>query len=119
MCIRDSHGTAWVCRPDDGEPWLVLELDRAVRIERVLLSQVGGTGKQRGEFDRITRVSLRLGQSKEVHEITLEEDVRKKTVFELPRRTRVGRIELRILARERGSRHPGAAGFAEIELTGS
>ena len=113
------HGTAWVCRPDDGEPWLVLELDRAVRIERVLLSQVGGTGKQRGEFDRITRVSLRLGQSKEVHEITLEEDVRKKTVFELPRRTRVGRIELRILARERGSRHPGAAGFAEIELTGS
>ena len=107
--------TRWLCGEKDGSPVLTLQLARPIKGSALVFNQAQNTPGMKGEFDRITRISVRLNKDKEATELALEADELKPTVLALGKQLLVSRIEIRILAREKG-KQPGRAGFSEIAL---
>ncbi len=108
-------GTAWVCSPDDAEPTLTLELDRPVRAQRLVLAPAANTVDAIGRFDRILEVEVRFNDDGEGVRVRMDPDPIALTVYELPDRRRVRRVQVVITERERQN---GKAGFASVALLG-
>ncbi len=107
--------TRWLCGEKDAAPQLVVQLARPVKASALLLGQAQNTPALKGEYDRITRVSVRLNKDKEPLEFALEADELRPTQFSFGKQVLVSRIEIKILAREKG-KQAGRAGFSEIAL---
>lgn len=114
--VDGLFSTGWVCKPDDAAPSLTLEFRRAVLADRVVLSHATSKETTRGHYDRATRVALDFGAKRELIEFDLDPNEEHKSVLELPRKTKINELTIRVLAREAGSKHPGCVGFAEVEL---
>jgi len=107
--------TRWLCGEKDAAPMLVVQLARPIKASALVLGPAQNTPALRGEYDRITRVSVRLNKDKEATEYALEADELRPTLIALGKQVLVSRIEIKILAREKG-KQAGRAGFSEIAL---
>jgi hypothetical protein len=110
------ESSSWTCTPEDKAPWISLDFEKQLRSNRVALSGLGGRLDNRGEWDRATRLELRINKSDPPIVVTPDSNERLKTVIELPRTQLVRTLEVRIIERATGSKYPGRIGFAEIEL---
>ncbi|MBK7644240.1 MAG: discoidin domain-containing protein [Planctomycetes bacterium] len=113
--IDGVESTHWVCASTDGAPTISVQLARPVKASALVLGQAQNTLALKDEFDRITRVSVRLNKDKEGAELELEADPLRPTTFKFPKQVLVSRFEIRILAREKG-KQAGKAGFSELAL---
>ncbi len=107
--------TRWVCSEKDGAPLLTVQLAKPIKASSLVLGQAGNTLALKGEYDRITRVSVRLNKDKEAQEVGASDDELQPIVVPFGKQVLVSRFELRILAREKGKR-AGRTGFSEIAL---
>lgn len=110
------QSTSWICKADDKDPAVTVEFNKAVRIDRLVLSHAAGAEINRGEFDRATKVEVDLGGKREPLLFDIDPDENLKTTLTLPRKLKVSRLRIRVLERADGTKHKGCVGFAEIEL---
>jgi hypothetical protein len=108
--------TGWSCNYDDAKPTLTLSMRRALRFDRIVLSHRNSKELWRGEFDRATRVAVRLDGSRKPEVFELDPDEERKTVLEFKKPVRAAEIEIEVLERLPGTKHKGSVGFAEVEL---
>ena len=116
LAIDGLAGTAWISSKTDAEPSLTIDFKRAVRADRVVLSHVSSKELLRHHFDRATKVSVELGGKREPQIFELDRDEERKSILILSRSSKISQITIRVLERDKGQRHPGHVGFAEIEL---
>jgi len=108
--------TGWSSAATDAAPKLTLELRRAQRVDRILLSHRTSKELNRGEFDRATKVGVRIDGRKDQLVFEMDPNEELKTLITLPKVTRVSELEIEVLERLEGSKHKGCVGFAEVEL---
>jgi hypothetical protein len=94
---------------------LTMQLSKAVKARSLVLGPAQNNAFLRGEFARITRLSVRINKEKDPIVIELSQDELEPIVHTFAKETPVSRLEIRILARENG-RAGARAGFSEIHL---
>lgn len=110
------QGTGWRSLDTDPLPWLRLDLQRAVKAERLVLSQLYDFRHQNPDYTgRITRVEILLNGEKRGIEAEMNPDADRKTVIPLPSKA-IRSIEIRVLARTPGTNGAEGVGFNEVEL---
>jgi hypothetical protein len=110
------QSTAWVCKADDAGPWLLLEFQKPLRASHLLLAQTVGARLWAGDYDRATRIEIRINKQEVPITVEMDPDEVKKTLVALPRTGVLRQLELRIVGRTAGKKHPGCVGLAEVEL---
>jgi hypothetical protein len=113
---RESSG--WTSMPEDKRPTLTLEFERPVRAAQVGFSPLGGRPDALGEWDRATKVELKINKQDPILTVLLETDELRTTIFDLPRPGQIRTLEIRVVERATGKRFPGRVGFNEISLFG-
>jgi hypothetical protein len=113
-CADGRMGTSWKCAPDDASPWIELELRRATRASRVLLT-VADPRPGRSDAPRPASVEVRIN-GKDAYVLPIDPDVSRKSVLELEKPERIRSLRVTIL--ESRGRNVGGdpVGFAEVEL---
>lgn len=112
--VDGDAGTGWWARPDDDEPWLRIVVRPVVQADTVVLCHARARMAEPSDFARAARVQLIVNR-KERFDVHPGPGVRSPTVFELPARTEIRSLELRVLSRTRGERIDGV-GFNEVLL---
>jgi hypothetical protein len=124
-CAVDGReSTAWRCDPGDASPTLSLLLSSPVRARRIVLGQAASRRGDRYRAGRIRSATIRLGRESKPVSVTFPRDPFEPAVIELPRSTRIQRLEIRITECDDGRmfrRRPGprgrrGIGFSEIRL---
>ena len=114
--VDGLEASRWLCKADDRNPVLTLELRRPVWADTVVLCQADSYPAELGRHPRVTRVGLRWNGSKKTTEFVLDSDGMRPCVLELPKRTRIRELVIQILDYEAGSEFATEAGFAEVGL---
>ncbi len=114
--VDGREATAWTSAPEDGKPTLTLEFERPLRANRLVFSGLGGRPDSIGDWDRATKVELRINKIDPVYSIALDPNELLMTTFEIPRQGVVRSLELKIVERVTGKKFPGRVGFREIGL---
>lgn len=110
------QGTGWRCLDDDANPWIRLELQRAVKAERLLLSQQYDFRlPDAAHTGRVTRVEILINGEKRGLEADVNPEPDRKTEIPLGAKT-IRTLEIRVLARTPGRNGADGVGFNEIEL---
>jgi hypothetical protein len=107
--------TGWACGAQDPQPWIRLELPSPVDAGALFLCPVDSRISTEGNHDHVRRVAISLDRG-DFFEAELDSDPLAVTVIPFPESGPVRKIEVHILDRSKGTRHPGRAGFAEIGL---
>ncbi len=109
----DLQSRGWVSADDDPLPSIVLDLERQVRADRVLLSHARTTDANRSA--RARRVKVEINR-RETFEVEMDPDDRRKTVIALPKPLTVRRLVVQVLEATPSASDKRGIGFAEIEL---
>ncbi|MEE2885848.1 MAG: hypothetical protein VX951_00315 [Planctomycetota bacterium] len=110
-----NDATHWVCTSKDENPEITLMMPKPVSASKLVFSQAGGRGVDRGQFDHILDVEVFINKDVKPTMITLEDDQLAVTTFDLPRRRKIRSLRLRIVSRLPG-RRAFQAGFSEIAV---
>jgi hypothetical protein len=111
-----AQWTRWVCGETDPAPSILVEVQKPVPADRLVLSPACVSPDELGRFDRIEQVSVRLNREKEPVILDLEADELQPTVLEFGKTVSVSRLEIRVTKRKTGGAAKNQAGFAEIAL---
>lgn len=111
---RESSG--WTCAPDDKQPSLTLEFERPIKAGEVYLTHLGGRRDGLGEWDRATRVEIRINKLAAAITAELNGDELGMTRIELAKPAPIRSLEIRIVDRVPGKRFVGRVGFNEVGL---
>ncbi|MBI4879663.1 MAG: terpene cyclase/mutase family protein [Planctomycetes bacterium] len=103
----------WVSADNDPQPSLVLDLERPVRADTLLLSHCATTDMTRDR--RVKRVRVEVNR-KQTFEFEMDGDAARKTAFRFPKPTQVHRLMLLVLETTEGNAEKRGVGFAEVEL---
>ena len=114
--IDGREGSAWTCAPEDKTPSLTIEFEHPLRANQLLFSGLGGRSGYLGEWDRATKLELRVNKSDPTIPVLLDPDEMKTTIFDLQRQGAIRTLELRIVERVTGKKFPGRVGFNEVGL---
>ncbi|MEZ6020684.1 MAG: hypothetical protein R3F17_11440 [Planctomycetota bacterium] len=109
------QGTGWLCREEDGSPWIAMELKKAIKADTILLSLAREGRERPGEFARAKMAEVVVNKRKPVV-VQLDADEQHKTRLELPKPERIRRIEIRLLDPTPGKSRQKSMGLQEIEL---
>ncbi len=108
------HATAWLCAAKAKDPKLTLEWSKSVRANRIVLFPVNSNMLNAGHYDQVQRVAVTINRRRT--EVNCPEDALAATVIDLGRTRAIRSVEIQILQREAGTKHPGLAGFSEVAL---
>ncbi|HTF87735.1 MAG TPA: hypothetical protein VK843_04955 [Planctomycetota bacterium] len=111
---RESSG--WTCAPGDANPSITLEFERPLRANQLMLSGLGGRQNGLGDWDRATKVEVRINKADAPFVVMLDPSELKTTQCDLPRQVAVRVLEIKIVGRVMGKKYPGRVGFNEIAL---
>jgi hypothetical protein len=110
------QSTRWLCGTADASPSLLIETQKPVACDRLVLSGACTSPSETGRFDRITQVSVRLNRDKEPTLLDLAADELEPTVLPFEKTVLVTRLEIRVTKRTSGGAAKGQTGFAEVAL---
>ena len=108
------HATAWVCAAKAQNPKLKLGWRRPVRANRVVLFPADSNMLNAGYYDQIQRVAITINRRRT--EVSCPNDPLAAIVIDLGSTRVIRAIEIQILQRKPGTKHPGQAGFSEVAL---
>jgi len=114
--VDGRESSAWTCAPEDKTPSLTLEFERPLKANQISFSLLGGRQESRGQWDRATKLELRINKMDSALSVTLDSDESKTTQYELGRQIAIRSLEIKIVERAIGTKHPGRVGFNEIAL---
>lgn len=109
------EATRWLCEEKDAAPTITMQLPKAVKARSLVLGPAQNNAYLRGEFARITKLSVRINKEKEPFVIEVRGDELEPIVHTFAKETPISRLEIRILGRENG-RAGARAGFSDIHL---
>jgi hypothetical protein len=110
------QSTAWATKEDDPAPSITLELRPPVKANTIVFSGVNLNESGAGEHDRPTQLRVRINRAKDALLVELAATDLEKPLLELPKVMTVRQLDIEIVDRVAGTKHPGAVGFSEIEL---
>lgn len=111
------YGTDWTCDTNDATPWIRLTPQRPIQAERLVLAHALNRAKD-AEKPRANQVEIVINGELTLA-LALANDGQLKSAIELPPRTPVRTLELRIKSLHGGRLGAAAVGFSEIELAGA
>ena len=114
--IDGLAASRWLCKADDENPTLTLELRRAQYARALVLCQSDSQLAEIGRHCRVKRVALRINNSKDPMVVELDEHVLRPATIELPKRIRIRKLEIEILEFEPGNEFKSEVGFSEVGL---
>ncbi len=110
------QSTRWLCAEADASPSIVIEVQKGVACDRLVLSSACVSPDEVGRFDKIEQVSVRINRDKEPTLVDLVPDELEPTVYTFEKTVSVSRLEIRVTRRTIGKEAKNQAGFAEIAL---
>ncbi len=113
--VDGRESRSWICAPDDKQPALFVEFTRPLRTSQIVFSGLGGKAETLGHWDRATKVELRINKDPPIV-VALDGDEMKTTLCELARPFTIRTLEIKVVERAMGTKHPGRVGFNEIAL---
>ncbi|MCA8969554.1 MAG: hypothetical protein KDC95_07220 [Planctomycetes bacterium] len=113
--VDGRQATRWVCDGKDEAPTLSIQLSRFVDADRIVLEQAVASPFEKGMFDTIRKVRLKLND-RDTYEFTMAEDVFEPSTYVFPRKHKIKRLDIEVLERDKGWAWPGQAGFTEVRL---
>lgn len=111
--LDGRQATRWVCDAKDEKPTLTVRLSRFVDADRFVFEQSAASSFEKGMFDDIRKLRLTLNE-RDAFEVTMADDTLEPTVFDLPRKFKVKRIDVEVVERTPGWAWPGQAGLTEL-----
>lgn len=108
--------TRWLCAKDDAQPTLTLEFKKPLRASELVLHPACTRYAELGRFDRIRTVQVRLNYDKKPLEVRAGTDELEPLRVPLGKGVAISRLEVKIVARERGGAEAGTTGWTEIAL---
>lgn len=115
--VDGLYGTGWSCDVKDATPWIRLTPQRPLQAERLLLAHAANRTK---DVDKARANEVEVVLNGELTlKLVMENDAQLKSSLELPPRTPVRTLELRIKSVFGGRLGAAAPGFSEIELVGA
>lgn len=108
------HSTAWICAAKAKDPKLKLGWSKPLRANRIVLFPVNSNMLNAGHHDQIQRVAVTVNRRRT--EMSCPEDPLAATVIDLGTTRVIRSVEIQILQRRPGTKHPGLAGFSEVAL---
>jgi len=106
--------SGWVCRKDDSEPWILLDLKKAVRAQTILISPLHPFGSK-GHKVRPENLQI-IVNKRMVFEVTMADRWDQKTELVLPKKIGIRRLDIRIKSAHGAALGSKPVGIAEIEL---
>ncbi|MFO0981654.1 MAG: prenyltransferase/squalene oxidase repeat-containing protein [Planctomycetota bacterium] len=108
------HATRWVCKEDDAQPWLKLELREPILCNRIRVQRACLGPLEPGAFAQPTELTLELNGKLRLKHAMQGAELESESI-EIPR-LRLTSVEIRITGRTPGRAHQGATGFQEVAL---
>ena len=108
------HATAWVCAAEAKAPTLELRWRKPVRANRIVLYPANSNMLDAGHYDQVQRVAVTINRRRT--EVACPEDPLAPTIIDFGNTRAVRSLEIEILQRRPGTKHPGQAGFSEVAL---
>jgi hypothetical protein len=108
--------TRWLCAKDDKQPTLTLEFKKSVRASEVVLHPACTRYAELGRFDRIRTVQVRVNFDKKPVEVHAGADELEPIRVPVGKGVAITRLEVKIVARERGGAEAGTTGWTEVAL---
>ena len=116
QCVDNRWDTSWTFDADDASPSIEIKLKRKAKAKLLLLSQAHTMAKIRDKKAQVRRVEIYLNREKKPIVVELDADAGRKTVVELPAKSRINRLRIEVVALSGGTLGSAKAGFSEIEL---
>ena len=108
------HATAWICAARAKNPKLELRWRKPVRADRIVLYPASSNMPNAEHFDQVQRIAVTINSRRT--EVICPEDPLAPTIIGFGSNRAVRAIEIQILQRRPGTKHPGLAGFSEVAL---
>lgn len=116
MLVDNQWYTRWRCEAVDADPWLEIKLKRKAKASRILLSHALTRVWDQTNNPRVTKIELWLNKDKEPTVYEVNPDPFRKTVIDLPPKSKLNYIKIRIVEITGGTLGAASVGFSEIEL---
>ena len=117
--ISDGRlSTEWVCKPDDKNPWIRIELERMLNVRRLTLwpaHRIAANGEN--HIDTIKEIEVYVNKKRRPHVLTNATDGKNPIRLAFKRRTGIKTLEIRITKRTTSKHQKGKAGFREITVS--
>ncbi len=108
--------TRWLSEASDAQPKLEVQLKQPKRATKLLICQAARHYDERREYDRISKLSVRINKQKEPLIIDCPGTILSPIEIAFEEELSVRTIELLVLEREQGPRAEGSLGISEISL---
>lgn len=108
--------TRWLCARDDAQPTLTLEFKKALRASEIVLHPACTRYGELGRFDRVRTVQVRVNYDKKPFEVRAPADELEPIRVPLGKGVSITKLEVKIVARDRGGAEAGTTGWTEIAL---
>jgi hypothetical protein len=114
--VDNAWWSYWTCAKTDTAPTIDIALRKKAKAKRLLLTHARSRKSEQDAHPRAKTIELWLNKDKQPTVHHLNTSASRKTTIELPPRTRLSKLRIRITAIEGGELGAAAVGFTEIEL---
>lgn len=114
--VDNAYWSQWLCASTDATPELEIKLRKKAKATKLLLTQARTRKSEQDKHPRITRIELWINKDKQPTVVDVETSTQRKTVIELPSRTKVNFLKIRVIGIVGGQLGNAEVGFSEIEL---
>ena len=114
--VDNRWDTSWLCENKDPDPTIEIKLKRKARVSRLLLTHARTRASDQKNNPVITEVEIWFNKDRKPQVYAIDPDPQKKTVIELPPKSKIGSMKIRVTKVAGGKLGEVAVGFTEIEL---
>ncbi|MGB0951983.1 MAG: prenyltransferase/squalene oxidase repeat-containing protein [Planctomycetota bacterium] len=114
--VDNAYWSQWLCATTDTAPEVEIKLRKKAKATQLLLTQARTRKSEQDKHPRIARVELWINKDKKPTIVEVETSTQRKTVIELPARTKVNFLKIRVIEIVGGKLGAAQVGFSEIEL---
>ncbi len=112
--LDGKAGTAWLAKPEDQDPWILVTLEKPIRAQSILFTSAHTRIADQGKA-RPSKLLL-IVNKRDLYEIDLPDRAVHKTDFGLPKKTKIKQLEVHIKALHNGELGQAPTGLAELEV---
>lgn len=114
--VDNAYWSQWLCAATDTAPEIEIKLRKKAKVTKLLLTQARTRKAEQDKHPRVARIELWLNKDKKPTIVEVETSTQRKTVVELPPRTKLNFLRIRVIEVVGGELGAAQVGFSEIEL---
>jgi hypothetical protein len=116
MMADNRMDTNWLCAATDLEPTFQLKLKRKAKAKKLLFTHARTRGFEQKNNPRPIEVEIWFNRDKKPQVYAIDPDPQRKTIIELPPKSRINAVKVRITKITGGTLGSAEVGFSEVEL---